>query len=57
MSPNSVKIVDCFDVPLFGLITEIQHGISPNTLIIDSDTNQLWIVKKRFFSVELLVDN
>lgn len=50
MESNSIKIIECFDITGLGLITEIQHqfdGIPPNTHLIDSITNEGWIVKKR----------
>ncbi len=42
-----------------GLLTELQHaenGIPPNTQIIDSVTNEIWIIKKRVHHGILILD-
>lgn len=55
-----IKIIDCFDIKGLGLITEIQHnenGIPPNTLLVNTETNESWNVKKRVVSGVLLIGN
>lgn len=58
MNSGFIKIIDCFNITRIGLLTEIQHyenGIPPNTEIIDLNTEESWIVKKRIFSGTLLI--
>ncbi len=50
MEKGFVKIIECFNITGIGLLTELQHnenGISPNTKLIDTVTNETWIVKKK----------
>ena len=57
MRSNSIKIIECFNLTGIGLLTEVQHsenGIPPNTLVINSKTQEHWIVKKRILSETLL---
>jgi hypothetical protein len=59
MERNFVKIVECFNITGLGLLTELQHyenGIPPNTQIIDSNTDETWIVKKRVHHGILILD-
>lgn len=58
METNSIKIIECFNITGRGLLTELQHsenGIPPNTELIDSITNERWIVKKRIHSGTLMI--
>lgn len=60
METNSIKIIDCFDIKGLGLMTVIQHfenGIPPNTKVVNPDTDEYWIIKKRVLSGTLLVAN
>ncbi|MBW1297898.1 hypothetical protein [Aquimarina litoralis] len=60
MKPGFVSIVECFNISGIGLLTELQHfekGIPPETQIIDLNTQEFWIVKKRVLSGILLVAN
>ncbi|MFC4632492.1 hypothetical protein ACFO3O_01130 [Dokdonia ponticola] len=59
MIPNFVKIVECFNITGVGLLTELQHninGIPPNTEIIDLNTDETWIIKKRVHHGILILD-
>ena len=60
MKSNSIKILECFNIPGFGIITELQHnenGIPPNTEIVKSETGESWIIKRRVLSGILLVED
>lgn len=59
MEPNFVKVVECFNITGLGLLIELKHnlnGIPSNTEIIDSTTNETWIVKKRVHHGILILD-
>ena len=59
MKSGFVKIIECFNITGIGLLTELQHnenGISPNTKLIDTATNETWIVKKRVHHGILIID-
>ncbi len=59
MELGFVKIIECFDVTGIGLLTELQHfenGIPPNTQLINPETNDSWIVKKRVYHGILILD-
>jgi len=52
MEGNTVRIIECFMLKGRGLLTELQHsehGIPPNTKLVDTETAESWIVKKRVF--------
>jgi hypothetical protein len=60
MKKGFVKILECFNIPEFGIITELQHnenGIPPNTEILKSETEESWIIKRRVLSGILLVED
>jgi len=60
MESGFIKIIECFNISRLGLMTELQHfenGIPPGTQIIDLNTEESWIVKKRVLSGTLLVAN
>ncbi len=60
MESGFIKIIECFNISRVGLMTELQHfenGIPPGTQIIDLNTEESWIVKKRVLSGTLLVAN
>jgi len=57
---NHVKIIECFNITGLGVLTEIQHhfdGIPPNSQIIDPETNETWIIKKRVLHGILIFNN
>jgi len=58
MKKGFVKVIECFNITGFGILTELQHnenGIPPNTEIIESETGEFWIIKKRVLSGILLI--
>ena len=58
MEINFIKIIECFNITGIGLLTELQHfenGIPPNTKLINSKSEESWIVKKRVLSGTLLI--
>ncbi|WP_405223789.1 hypothetical protein [Dokdonia sp. Asnod1-B02] len=58
MESSFIKIIECFNLPGIGLLTELQHnenGIPPNTEIIELETEKSWIIKKRVLSGTLLI--
>ena len=60
MDINSVKVIECFNLKGRGLLTELQHsenGIPPHTRLINPETQESWIVKKRVLSGNLLAVN
>ncbi|WP_157811725.1 hypothetical protein [Tenacibaculum sp. SZ-18] len=59
MESNFVKIVECYIITGVGILIELQHrenGIPPNTEIIDSTSNETWIIKKRVHNGILILD-
>lgn len=57
METNPIKIIECFNITGRGLLTELQHsenGIPPDTKLIDIESGEFWIVKKRVLSGTLL---
>lgn len=60
MEKGFVKIIECFNILGFGLVTELQHkenGIRPNTEIIDLNSKIRWIITKRVLSGTLLISD
>ncbi|MFB9095435.1 hypothetical protein ACFFVF_02815 [Flavobacterium jumunjinense] len=58
MKSGFVKIIECFNIPGIGLLTELQHnenGIPPDTEIVDLKTETKWIIAKRVLSGTLLI--
>ncbi|KAB1153367.1 hypothetical protein F7018_17010 [Tenacibaculum aiptasiae] len=59
MTKRKVRVIECFEIPGLGLLTELQHienGIPPNSQIIDLETNESWIVKKRVYHGILILN-
>ncbi|MEP0262374.1 hypothetical protein [Dokdonia sp.] len=58
MTSNFIKIIECFNITGFGILTELQHhenGIPPNTEIVEPETGESWIIKRRVLSGILLM--
>jgi predicted thioredoxin/glutaredoxin len=58
MKTNFIKIIECFNIIGIGLLAELQHfenGIPSNTKLINSESEESWVVKKRVLSGTLLI--